>query len=171
MPITALRRGAFATFIAGSDRLNYRSRTMRRFAALLLTALALALPVTAQARPGDRGPGNAGSYQDEDDRGDDRGRGNGFGERRRDDDGSYTDRRNRGRGGDDAQEGRRDFVPLEAVLRQIERRYPGHQLSVSGPSSGGGGYVYRIKWLTDDGAVLYIVADAESGAILSVDGG
>jgi uncharacterized membrane protein YkoI len=36
---------------------------------------------------------------------------------------------------------------------------------------GGGGYVYRIKWLTDGGAVLYIIADAESGAILSVDGG
>lgn len=141
---------------------------MRRFAALLLTALALAVPVTAEARPGDRGHGNG--YQDED-RSQDRGRGNGFGERGRDDDQSYNDRRNRGRGNDDAQEDRRDFVPLETVLRQIERRYSGHQLSVSGPSPGGGGYVYRIKWLTDDGAVLYIIADAESGAILSVDGG
>ena len=64
-----------------------------------------------------------------------------------------------------------DFAPLEQVLRQVAGRYPGRQLSVSGPSPSGGGYVYRIKWLTQDGAVLYIVADAESGAILSVDGG
>lgn len=64
-----------------------------------------------------------------------------------------------------------DFVPLEQVLDGIRDRYPGHQLSVSGPRQAGGGYVYEIKWLTDDGAVLYIVVDAESGAILSVEGG
>jgi uncharacterized membrane protein YkoI len=65
---------------------------------------------------------------------------------------------------------RGDYYPLERILRSIDRQYPGHQLSVSGPS-GGGSPVYRIKWLTDAGAVLYIVADAYSGAILSVDGG
>lgn len=66
---------------------------------------------------------------------------------------------------------RGEYFPLESILKTIERRYPGHQLSVSGPSKGGNGYVYRIKWLTEGGAVLYIIADAESGAILSVDGG
>jgi uncharacterized membrane protein YkoI len=64
-----------------------------------------------------------------------------------------------------------DFVALEDVLDEVRSRYPGHQLSVSGPRQAGGGYVYEIKWLTDEGAVLYIVVDAETGGILSVDGG
>ena len=64
-----------------------------------------------------------------------------------------------------------DFVPLEQVLEQVRASHPGHQLSVSGPAKRGQGYVYQIKWLTDEGAVLYIVVDAESGSILSVDGG
>lgn len=63
-----------------------------------------------------------------------------------------------------------DFVPLESVLASLRAQYSGHHLSVSGPSRSGGGYVYRIKWLTEDGAVLYVVADAETGAILSVEG-
>lgn len=63
-----------------------------------------------------------------------------------------------------------NFVPLERVLASLRRQYSGHHLSVSGPSRSGGGYVYRIKWLTEGGAVLYVVADAESGAILSVEG-
>lgn len=64
-----------------------------------------------------------------------------------------------------------DFVALEEVLDAVRSEYPGHQLSVSGPSQSGEGYVYEIKWLTDEGAVLYIVVDAETGGILSVDGG
>ena len=63
-----------------------------------------------------------------------------------------------------------DFVPLESVLADLRSQYSGHQLSVSGPSRAGDGYVYRIKWLTEDGAVLYVVADAETGEILSVEG-
>jgi uncharacterized membrane protein YkoI len=63
-----------------------------------------------------------------------------------------------------------DFVPLEDILASLRDQYSGHQLSVSGPAPEGEGYVYRIKWLTDDGAVLYVVADAETGDILSVEG-
>lgn len=63
-----------------------------------------------------------------------------------------------------------DFVPLEDILAELRSQYSGHQLSVSGPVPQDGGYVYRIKWLTEDGAVLYVVADAETGAILSVEG-
>ena len=44
------------------------------------------------------------------------------------------------------------------------------RVRASGPVPSGGGYVYRIKWLTDDGAVLYVIADAETGEILSVEG-
>lgn len=65
---------------------------------------------------------------------------------------------------------RSDFVPLEEIFATLRRDYSGHQLSVSGPAPQDGGYVYRIKWLTDDGAVLYVVADAETGDILSVEG-
>lgn len=64
-----------------------------------------------------------------------------------------------------------DFVPLESILRALRARYSGHQLSVSGPNRSGGSFVYEIKWLTDDGRVLYVTADAETGAILSVEGG
>lgn len=124
---------------------------MRRFAVLMPLLIALLAPAPALARNDDeRGRGS----QTEDTRG----RGN-------------DDSRGRGNRYEERSERASDFVPLERVLRQIERRYPGHQLSVSGPMPGGGGYVYRIKWLTDGGAVLYIIADAESGAILSVDGG
>ena len=63
-----------------------------------------------------------------------------------------------------------DFVPLEDILAELRNQYSGHQLSVSGPVPQDGGYVYRIKWLTEDGAVLYVVADAETGSILSVEG-
>ncbi|MFT3809250.1 MAG: PepSY domain-containing protein [Micropepsaceae bacterium] len=63
-----------------------------------------------------------------------------------------------------------DFVPLESILADLASQYSGHQLSVSGPSRSGDGFVYRIKWLTEDGAVLYVVADAETGQILSVEG-
>lgn len=63
-----------------------------------------------------------------------------------------------------------DFVPLESVLADLRSQYSGHHLSVSGPSRAGDGFVYRIKWLTEDGAVLYVVADAETGEILSVEG-
>ncbi len=62
------------------------------------------------------------------------------------------------------------FIALDEVVGAIAASYPGRMLSASGPSASGGGYVYRIKWLTDDGAVLYIDADAESGSILSVEG-
>lgn len=63
-----------------------------------------------------------------------------------------------------------DFVPLEVIFADLRAQYSGHQLSASGPVPAGGGYVYRIKWLTDDGAVLYVIADAETGDILSVEG-
>jgi uncharacterized membrane protein YkoI len=144
---------------------------MRRFALVLPLLVALVAPAMALARDGDRG---------RDRQEDTRGRGHEFNERR---DRGQDARERRGRGqqfdeprgrGNQAaerNERRGDFVPLERVLRQIERRYPGHQLSVNGPTQTGGGYVYRIKWLTDGGAVLYIIADAQTGAILSVNGG
>lgn len=63
-----------------------------------------------------------------------------------------------------------DFVPLEIILQALRNEYGGHQLTVTGPSRTDEGFVYRIKWLTEDGAVLYVTADAESGEVLSLEG-
>lgn len=63
-----------------------------------------------------------------------------------------------------------EFVPLEIILAALRSEYGGHQLSVGGPIPDGVGYVYQIKWLTEDGAVLYVTADAESGEVLSLEG-
>ena len=63
------------------------------------------------------------------------------------------------------------MLPLEAVLARIARQIPGHHLDVDGPFQRGGRWVYRIKWLTPDGRVLIIFADAETGQILDTRGG
>lgn len=63
------------------------------------------------------------------------------------------------------------FTPLSQILAAIRAQYTGHQLSVNGPYDGASGPVYEIKWLTAEGAVLYITVDAMSGAILAVEGG
>jgi uncharacterized membrane protein YkoI len=88
----------------------------------------------------------------------------------------------RGRGGPDARfttvqddgwrgRGRGRLVPLEAILANISRSYPGYHIDVDGPYEAGGRLVYRIKWLTPDGHVIIIIADAETGQILSTRGG
>jgi uncharacterized membrane protein YkoI len=58
-------------------------------------------------------------------------------------------------------------IPLEAVLRLIEERYPGRALGAQLVDHGGR-QVYRIKWMGDDGRVHEIVADVASGEILQV---
>jgi uncharacterized membrane protein YkoI len=82
--------------------------------------------------------------------------------------------RGRGRGDHDrARDGVREgrLVPLEAILSNIARMYPGYHIDVDGPYPAGGHLVYRIKWLTPDGRVIIIIADAETGQILSQRGG
>jgi uncharacterized membrane protein YkoI len=63
------------------------------------------------------------------------------------------------------------LLPLEVVLASVARRIPGHHLDVDGPFQRGSRWVYRIKWLTPDGRVLIVIADAESGQILDTRGG
>lgn len=91
------------------------------------------------------------------------------------DDGSFdVADRGRGRGDHDrAREGVNQgrLLPLEAVLGSIARQIPGHHLDVDGPFQRGGRWIYRIKWLTPDGRVLIIFADAETGQILETRGG
>ena len=61
--------------------------------------------------------------------------------------------------------------PLNAILQNIARMYPGKHLEAEGPYEQGGRRVYRIKWLTNDGRVIVFLADAETGQIISQRGG
>ena len=63
------------------------------------------------------------------------------------------------------------LLPLEAVLANVARVYPGYHIGVEGPYQQGGRWVYRIKWLTPDGRVIFVFADAETGQILGQRGG
>ncbi|HRE62013.1 MAG TPA: hypothetical protein PLA85_07355 [Micropepsaceae bacterium] len=63
-----------------------------------------------------------------------------------------------------------DVMPLDQVLANLRARYSGDMLEVKGGGRDGDGRPYRIKWLTDEGAVLYITVDARTGEILSVQG-
>jgi uncharacterized membrane protein YkoI len=128
----------------------------------ILRSILIAVLVATSIAPAvaDRGRGRGGDgavftrVQDDDDRG----------------------RRGRGRGDRDhdrARDGVRSarLVPLEAILANIARIYPGYHIDVDGPYPAGGRLVYRIKWLTPDGRVIIIIADAETGQILSQRGG
>ena len=56
-------------------------------------------------------------------------------------------------------------VSLDSILANIRARFPGQLSDVQalGPR-------YRIKWLTPDGRILLIDADARTGAIMGVQG-
>jgi uncharacterized membrane protein YkoI len=84
-------------------------------------------------------------------------------DRDRDREGGFTlFQRGRDRGGPDR------IVPLEIVLGNVARQIPGHHLDADGPIPRGGRWIYRIKWLTPDGRVLIVIADAQTGQILDV---
>ena len=58
------------------------------------------------------------------------------------------------------------------IVARIRAQFPGRISGrVSGPvECGGGRLCYGIKWLTNDGHVLYITVDAVTGQILHVEG-
>lgn len=76
----------------------------------------------------------------------------------------------RGRGPFGADEGRPQFAPLEAVLANVARQFPGHHLGVDGPFRREGRWIYRIKWLTPDGRILIVFADAQTAQVLGSRG-
>jgi hypothetical protein len=61
-------------------------------------------------------------------------------------------------------------VPLGQVIGMIGSRTPGRQLNTT-MSDQGGRPVYVVQWQTPDGRVLVFVVDAQSGQILSRQGG
>jgi hypothetical protein len=64
----------------------------------------------------------------------------------------------------------RRFVPLGQAIQSIRRRGPGHELD-AGLEQWGGRAAYRVRWAGPDGRRIDYIVDAESGAILSADGG
>lgn len=62
------------------------------------------------------------------------------------------------------------FVPLGQAIETIRRRGPGRELD-AGLEQWNGRAAYRVRWAAPDGQRIDYIVDAESGAILSVDGG
>jgi uncharacterized membrane protein YkoI len=61
-------------------------------------------------------------------------------------------------------------APLGRVLDMIGSRYPGRHLNTT-QGEMGGHPVYFVQWQMADGRVVVFVVDAESGAIMSRQGG
>ena len=65
-----------------------------------------------------------------------------------------------------------EAVPLDRILPQIRNTHPGNFSDVDGPFADPAGRLhYRIKWLTPDGHVMWLDADARTGRILGVNHG
>ncbi|HEX3653701.1 MAG TPA: hypothetical protein VHU18_12855 [Rhizomicrobium sp.] len=63
-------------------------------------------------------------------------------------------------------------VPLERILPQIRSAHPGTFSDVDGPFPDPAGRLhYRIKWLTPEGKVIWLDADARTGHVLGVNRG
>jgi uncharacterized membrane protein YkoI len=76
----------------------------------------------------------------------------------------------RGRGPFGGGQAAPQLLPLEAVLANVSRQFPGRHLGVDGPFQRDGRWIYRIKWLTPDGRVLIVFADAQTGQVLGSRG-
>lgn len=62
-------------------------------------------------------------------------------------------------------------APLERMLPQIRRDYPGTFYDAEGPFPDEmGNPHYHIKWLTPEGRVIWLDTDARSGRVLGVNG-
>lgn len=73
-----------------------------------------------------------------------------------------------GQARDAVKEGR--TVPLSQILKNLKREHGGYHLNAELYSRGGGA-VYEIDWLTDDGRKLKITVDAQTGAVIDRRGG
>lgn len=61
----------------------------------------------------------------------------------------------------------RDVMPLDQILGQIRSQQPGSFYDADGPFPGPNGQpVFRIKWMTPEGRVIWFFVDARSGRIV-----
>jgi hypothetical protein len=74
-----------------------------------------------------------------------------------------------GQARDAVKEGR--TVPLSRIFQSLKREYGGYQLGADLYSREGGGAVYEIDWLTDDGRKVHVTVDAQTGVVLDRTGG
>ncbi|MGD0143217.1 MAG: hypothetical protein ABSC92_08670 [Rhizomicrobium sp.] len=57
--------------------------------------------------------------------------------------------------------------PLQQILPGIRRGYPGRFYDAEGPYPDAvGGLHYRIKWMTPDGRIIWLDADARTGRVI-----
>ncbi|HEY6578966.1 MAG TPA: hypothetical protein VIY09_06565 [Rhizomicrobium sp.] len=57
--------------------------------------------------------------------------------------------------------------PLDRILPAIRSGRPGRFFDAEGPfPDGAGGWRYRIKWLTPEGRIVWLDADARTGRVL-----
>lgn len=67
---------------------------------------------------------------------------------------------------------RNQAQPLDRLLPEIRRSHPGRFYDAEGPFMGGDGQMhYRIKWMTPDGRVVWLDANARTGRVLGSGGG
>jgi hypothetical protein len=63
-------------------------------------------------------------------------------------------------------------LPLDRILPGIRRSHPGQFYDADGPSPGPGGSVhYHLKWMTPDGRIEWLDADARTGRVLGASPG
>ncbi len=157
---------------------------------LSVAALALAAPAIADARPDGRGGGGGGREDRREARQ----------ERRGDRPQARPDRRGRPDGGfrtprmrppavyrpqagdslgpgwrqqqDDVRRGVRQgrYVPLNRVIPNLQRRFPGRQLDAGLEQGWQGQPVYRVRWAAANGRRIDFIVDARTGEILDTEG-
>lgn len=65
-----------------------------------------------------------------------------------------------------------EFRSLDRLLPEIRRAHPGKFYDAEGPFTGpNGDYRYRLKWMTPEGRIIWLDADARTGRVLGVEGG
>lgn len=67
-----------------------------------------------------------------------------------------------------AQPGRQPGVlPLDRILPDVRRAYPGEFYDADGPTPGPDGEEhYHLKWMTPDGRIMWLDTDARTGRVL-----
>lgn len=66
-----------------------------------------------------------------------------------------------------AQPSRPGVLPLDRILPDVRRAYPGEFYDADGPTPGPDGEEhYHLKWMTPDGRIMWLDTDARTGRVL-----
>ena len=73
---------------------------------------------------------------------------------------------------DDVRRGVRQgrYMPLNRVIPNLQRRYPGRQLDAGLEQGWDGRPVYRVRWAATNGRRIDFIVDAQTGAVLDSEG-